>query len=433
MRRILTKLLYFSAVILLIGTCGQKYDPVTQEQTEWLERTEGFQDQYELEQLVVLSRHNVRTPLVGKGSVLSRITDPANQWFQWEDPASHLTAKGRRLEMQMGAFFREWLTKKDFTSRYTEADGTFRFYANAKQRCQLTARTFADAVLPGADPEVEMQVEFDTMDPVFNPQITKLPDGFVEKAQQEIAARMGDIDARMASQYKLIEDMIGITRSPAYPDTTAFSQFPSSVGFKLNAEPFMNGGLKMACTVSDALVLQYYEEPDPGKAAFGYEMGADDWVHVAQVKEWYGDVLFTAPSVAVNVAHPLLQTILSELTQEGRLFTFLCGHDSNIGSVLAALENKPYELPQSIEKLTPIGSKLVFEKFKSKDGTEYADIWIIYASTSQLRDESALSYSQPPMAVRLQLEGLSENADRLYRLSDVEQRFEKAITAYDHL
>ena len=106
----------------------------------------------------------------------------------------------------------------------------------------------------------------------------------------------------------------------------------------------MNGGLKMACTVSDALVLQYYEEPDARKAAFGYEMGADDWVNVALVKEWYGDVLFTAPSVAVNVAHPLLQTMLSELQQDNRIFTFLCGHDSNIGSVLAALDTKAYDV-----------------------------------------------------------------------------------------
>jgi len=223
------------------------------------------------------------------------------------------------------------------------------------------------------------------MDPVFNPQITRLSELFLEKAQQEISLRMGDIDAHVASQYELIENMIGINRSPAYPDTTSFSQFPSSVGFKLNEEPFMIGGLKMACTVSDALVLQYYEEPDSQKAAFGYEMGADDWVHVAQVKEWYGDVLFTAPSVAVNVAHPLLQTMLSELNQEGRLFTFLCGHDSNIGNVLAALETEPYDLPQSIEKHTPIGSKLVIEKFRSKDGTEYADFWIIYVSPASSR------------------------------------------------
>lgn len=421
----------FFTITLLLWACNPEQIPEPLNQTEWLERADGFQDKYELEQMVVLSRHNIRTPLVGKGSVLSRVTDPSYQWFQWEDPASHLTAKGQRLEAKMGSFFREWLTKKGFTNQYAAGNGKFRFYANAKQRCQLTARSFADAVFPGMNPEVEMKVEFDKMDPVFNPQITKLPEGFTERAQQEIAVRMGDIDAHVASQYKLIENMIGITRSPAYPDTTSFSQFPSSVGFKLNAEPFMNGGLKMACTVSDALVLQYYEEPDARKAAFGYEMGADDWVNVALVKEWYGDVLFTAPSVAVNVAHPLLQTMLSELQQDNRIFTFLCGHDSNIGSVLAALDTKAYDLPETIEKHTPIGSKVVIEKFKAKDGKEYADIWIIYASTSQIRSESAMSYSQPPVAVRLQLEGLMENADGLYLLSDVENRFAEAINAYD--
>ncbi|MBO4475604.1 MAG: histidine-type phosphatase [Bacteroidales bacterium] len=426
------KLFLFALLALACWACNPDNDPIAL-QTEWLERTDGFQDKYELEQLVVLSRHNIRTPLVGKGSVLSRVTDPEYQWFQWEDPASHLTAKGERLEEEMGTFFREWLSKKGFLDEYSANPSSFRFYANAKQRCQLTARTFADAVFPGADPEVEMKVEFDKMDPVFNPQITKLPDGFAEKAQQEIAARMGDLNAGIANQYSVIEKVIGITRAPAYPDTASFGQFPSSVGFKLNAEPFMNGGLKMACTVSDALVLQYYEEPDEKKAAFGHTLTPQDWINVGMVKDWYGDALFTAPSVAVNVAHPLLQTMLSELQDRDRVFSFLCGHDSNIGSVLAALETEEYDLPETIEKKTPIGSKVVIEKFKAKDGSEYADIWLVYASTNQLRRESSMTYVQPPVAVRLQLSGLSENADRLYRLSDVEQRFSEAIAAYDAL
>lgn len=427
------KYFLFASIALLVWSCSPDREPAVKLNTEWMDRVDGFQDKYELEQLVVLSRHNIRTPLVGKGSVLSRVTNPDYQWFLWEDPASHLTAKGTRLEEKMGAFFRQWLSRKDFLDEYKADKASFRFYANAKQRCQLTARTFADAVFPGLNPEVEMKVAYDTMDPVFHPQITKLPAGYEEKARSEISALMGDLDAGVAAQYSLIEEVLDISHSPAYPDTTSFSQFPSSVGFKLNAEPFMTGGLKMACTVSDALVLQYYEEPDEKKAAFGHNLKADDWIEVARVKEWYGDALFTAPSVAVNVAHPLLQTMLSELRSEGRVFSFLCGHDSNIGSVLAALEAVEYELPQTIEKKTPIGSKVVVEKFRSKDGTEYADIWLVYASTGQVRNESTLSYEQPPVAVRLQLDGLRENADRLYRLSDVEDRFEKAIATYDAL
>lgn len=425
-------LIIFSA--LAVWTCSPDRDDAPKPVREdWLERTEGFDSKYDLEQLVVLSRHNIRTPMVGKGSVLSRVTNPAYEWFHWEDPASHLTAKGVRLETRMGQFFRDWLSDEGMLNSYYTTPSSYRFYANAKQRCQVTARTFADAVFPGADAEVEMNAEYDTMDPVFNPQITKLPEGFEQKAQQELAAMMGNLDQGIAVQYAVIENVIDISHSPAYPDTTSFSDFPSSVGFKMNAEPFMAGGLKMACSVSDALVLQYYEEPDVQKAAFGHTLTEADWINIGQVKEWYGEALFTAHSVAVNVARPLLQTMLSEIQNEDRCFSFLCGHDSNIGSVLAALETESYDLPQTIEKRTPIGAKVVFEKFKGKDGVPYADIWMIYASTSQLRGESAITFSRPPVAVRLKLEGLAENADGLYRLADVEGRFAEAIAAYDTL
>ena len=195
----------------------------------------------------------------------------------------------------------------------------------------------------------------------------------------------------------------------------------------------MSGGLKMACTISDALSLQYYEEQDDRKAAFGHDISFNDWVSISSVKEWYGDVLFTAPSVSVNVAHPLLQLILEEMQNERRIFTFLCGHDSNVGSVLAALEAEEVDLPGSIEKRTPIGCKLIFETFTGKDGVKYADILLIYATAAQLRAETALSYSKPPAGVKIKLKGLEENADGLYSLSDVQQRLSKAIVAYDAL
>ena len=196
------KYLLFFTAFLLLWSCSKDYAPVIP--TEWMERESGFQQKYELEELVVLSRHNIRTPMVGKGSVLTRLTDPAYQWHQWTEPASHLTDKGERLEARMGTFFREWLSKKSFLDDYTANKLTFRFYANAKQRCQLTARTFADALFPGEKPEVEMKVTFDTMDPVFNPQITKLPEGFADKAQKEIAARFGDLNKHIAAQYAVL-------------------------------------------------------------------------------------------------------------------------------------------------------------------------------------------------------------------------------------
>lgn len=429
------KLIALGFLALTVWACQpDNPDILPQEKTEWVARSDAFENNYKLDQMVILSRHNIRSPLVSKNSVLTRLTNSDYQWFMWEGSPSHLTAKGERLEARMGSFFKEWLERKNFISSYSSNNDAFRFYANAKQRCQLTAKSFAGALLPGKAPNVEMKVQFDTMDPVFTPQITKISDGFVAKAQQEIQQMFGsDLNALVARQYSLMENVIDITHSPAYPDTSSFSQFPTSVNFKLNAEPSMSGGLKIACTISDALSLQYYEEPDKQKAAFGHDISFDDWVSISSIKEVYGDVLFTAPSVSVNVAHPLLQLILDEMQDERRVFTFLCGHDSNVGSVLASLEAEDTYLPGSIEKRTPIGCKLVFESFTGKDGVRYADILLVYATAAQLRAESALSYSNPPAGVKIKLKGLKENADGLYALSDLEERFSKAIKAYDAL
>ena len=430
----LSKFFILGVSILILFACQPEQNiPELQPDTEWISRPDGFDGKYTLDQMVVLSRHNIRSPLVSKSSVLTRLTNSNYQWFAWTGSPSTLTAKGERLETIMGGFFKEWLTKKDFLSKYSPDNYAFRFYANGKQRCQATANSFANALLPGKSPRVEMNVQFDKMDPVFNPQITKISDGFIAKAQSEIQSKFGDLNAGIAKEYALMENVIDIKNSPAYPDTSSFSQFPSSVSFSLNAEPSMSGGLKMACTVSDALSLQYYEEPDLNKAAFGHTLTFDDWVSLTSIKEWYQEILFSAPSVAVNVAHPLLQVILDEIQNEKRIFTFLCGHDSNVGSVLAALNAERADLPNSIEKITPIGCKLIFETFVGYDGVEYADILMLYASADQLRNDTVLSYQQPPVAVKIKLSGLKANADGLYSLRDVENRISEAIKAYDAL
>lgn len=153
----------------------------------------------------------------------------------------------------------------------------------------------------------------------------------------------------------------------------------------------MRGTLKLANSASDAFILQYYEEPDSVKAAFGHSLTLSDWEKIAKIKDVYGDVLFAAPIVVVNVAHPLLVYIDDELQATHRKFTFLCGHDSNIASVCGALGVEPYELPQSIEKKTPMGGKLVFEKWVDKDGKQYVALNMVYQSTRQLRNIEMLS------------------------------------------
>ncbi|MBR5661280.1 MAG: DUF4981 domain-containing protein [Bacteroidales bacterium] len=401
----------------------------------WTARPDTFREKYSLGQVVTLSRHNIRSPLSGKGSVTSRITP--HKWFDWTSAPGELSLKGGALETRMGQFFRKWLINEGLmVENEVPAEGSMRFYANSMQRTIATAQYFSSGMLPIANVKIEHHYPLGTMDPVFNPQITNVTDEFRAEAIRQIIDMGGgksleDVASKMAPNFKVLENVLDIKRSPAAEnDTVRFRTDDLKITFNEHKEPAMTGGFKMANSASDALVLQYYEEPSESKAAFGHDISLDAWAQIAEIKDWYGDVLFSAPIVATNVAHPLLETMLSEMDTPGRKFSFLCGHDSNICSVLAALESEDYRLPEAIEKKTPIGSKLVVAIWDGKDGKRYAELFMTYESPSNLREMPVLGLDNPPVRYQIYLKGLEPNADGLYLLSDVEGRFRKAIEAY---
>ena len=135
--------------------------------------------------------------------------------------------------------------------------------------------------------------------------------------------------------------------------------------------------------------------------------------------------------VSVNVAHPLLQEIRNEMETDGRLFTFLCGHDSNVGSILAALEAEEFELPNAIETRTPIGCKLVFTKWNDAEGKSHWGVDMVYLTPEQLRGMPLLGQGNSPMIFPITLAGLEQNEAGLYNEDDLLGRFDQAIAAYD--
>ena len=385
-------------------------------------------EQYSLKQVVVLSRHNIRSPLSGRSSTLQRITP--HKWYQWSSAPSELSLRGGALETMMGQYFRKWLVSEGLMrENEIPAEGTMRFYANSMQRTIATAQYFSSGMLPVANVRIEHHCELGKMDSVFTPQITDDNEDFKALAQQQIAAMGGEkglagIGEKMVDNYKALERVLDMEQSAACRegDTCHFRTDDAHVYLIKYREPGMGGSLRLACQAADALVLQYYEEPDAVKAAFGDTISWEDWESISAIKDWYGDVLFTAPVVARQVARPLLRTMLEELQNSERKFTFLCGHDSNIGSVLAALDAEDYSLPQTIEKKTPIGCKLVIEKWENAEGQAFASLNLVYQSTDQLRDMTLLDLENPPMVYPVRLKGLDANADGLYPFEALLQR-----------
>jgi glucose-1-phosphatase len=402
-------------------------------------RSPEFKEKYTLKEVVILSRHNIRSPLSDNGSALGKLTP--HRWTNWSAASSELTLRGGVLETMMGQFFRKWLVSEGlFTENYVPNADEVNFYANSMQRTIATAQYFSSGFMPVANVAVRHRYAPSKMDPVFFPRLTKVSEAFCSDAMNQIAAMGGKkgirgINEGLEDSYRIIADVLDLKDSPACKsgETCAFDDYDTQIILKKGEEPAMKGSLKLANSASDAFILQYYEEADAQKAAFGHDISISDWEKIARIKDVYGDVLFTAPVVAYNVAHPLLVYMNDELNSDGRKFTFLCGHDSNIASVNAALEVEDYELPSSIEKKTPIGSKLVFEKWIDKSGNEFVAINLVYQTTEQLRNIEMLDLDHSPMVYQLQLKGLKLNADGLYSFEDVNGRFEKAIAAYDDI
>ena len=402
-------------------------------------RSPEFKEKYTLKEVVILSRHNIRSPLSDNGSTLGKLTP--HRWTNWSAASSELTLRGGVLETMMGQFFRKWLVSEGlFTENYVPNADEVNFYANSMQRTIATAQYFSSGFMPIANVAVRHRYAPSKMDPVFFPRLTKVSEAFCSDAMNQIAAMGGKkgirgINEGLEDSYRIIADVLDLKDSPACKsgETCAFDDYDTQIILKKGEEPAMKGSLKLANSASDAFILQYYEEADAQKAAFGHDISISDWEKIARIKDVYGDVLFTAPVVAYNVAHPLLVYMNDELNSDARKFTFLCGHDSNIASVNAALEVEDYELPSSIEKKTPIGSKLVFEKWIDKSGNEFVAINLVYQTTEQLRNIEMLDLDHSPMVYQLQLKGLKLNADGLYSFEDVNGRFEKAIAAYDDI
>ena len=84
-----------AAILIFCGT-------TIQAQTK---RSDEFHEKYELKEVVVMSRHNIRSPLTSGGAAYMRVTP--HEWFPWSSASSQLSLRGGALETEMGQFFRK--------------------------------------------------------------------------------------------------------------------------------------------------------------------------------------------------------------------------------------------------------------------------------------------------------------------------------------
>lgn len=388
---------------------------------------------YSLQQVLIVSRHNVRAPLSGRGSFAESVTP--HKWMQWTAPAGQLSLHGGVAETIMGQYFRKYLQDENFIpENWVPSEAEARFYANSYQRTIATARYFSSGMLPLANMRIEHKMAPDSHDPVFLPStelnLAELKEGvdFANslsngKGVTELGVELNDDLKRMEklldfkhSQYAKVKKITSIDRKDMHI---------SLVGKDKNIISY-KGETKKFLSVSDTLMMQYYETPTSKSAAWGNDKSKKAWKSVGKILTSACDVSFKNPPIARITARNLLKEMESELNTNGRKFTMLVGHDTNISTLLTALNAKDYALPETITKKTPIGVKILIEKRLGPDGLKYAAVNMVYASDKQLRDLEQLSLENPPMIYPLEFNGLQKNKDGLYRYDDLIALFRKS-------
>lgn len=387
---------------------------------------------YKLQQVLIMSRHNIRSPLSGKGSFAEVVTP--HKWFNWTAPAGQLSLHGGIAETIMGQYFRKYLQEENLIpENWVPADGEARFYANSYQRTIATAQYFSSGMLPIANVKIERKMALNVKDPVFLPSTEMTSEELKEGVDyaNSLCNNKGlvEVGVELSDDLKRMERLLDFKHS-AYAKEKGIKSIDRQDMRLHLAGPNKNiisykGRTRDFIGVSDTLMMQYYETPTNKSAAWGNDKSKKDWKSIGKILTTSCDIAFYNPPVARLIARNLLKEMDTELNTDGRKFTLLLGHDTNLSTLLAALKAKDYTLPGTVAYKTPIGGKILIEKRLGSDGITYAAVNMVYASDKQIRDLELLNNENPPMIYPLEFTALQKNKDGLYRYDDLISLFRK--------
>ena len=378
----------------------------------------------ELRQVVIVSRHNLRSPLDTAKQNLAEST--TNKWFAWTSAPGELSRKGAALETAMGGWFRDRLGDLGLFDRnaFLRPDQV-RFIANNMQRTVATARSFATGFMPEADVVVE-HLPFGTpRDSRFTLCVPSYDAVLAERIKRQLGETFGGgegIDRILAPSYALLSRVIDYPSSPRgrRPDAVPFASTGVSY-FDIVRPPHsigLHGPIGEAYPVADAILLQQYEDPSAA-ASFGLPLTWEEWRLIGKVKETYISMRYGTKAMSAKLGKEFLPLLAKRLERGEPRLTFVGGHDTTLAQVGTQLDVEPYELPGAVEYRTPIGSKIVLGRWRCDDGIDRVSVDFVYQTTAQIRACQLADRAHPPSVVRLRLKGLTPDADGRYPLADV--------------
>jgi 4-phytase/acid phosphatase len=382
----------------------------------------------ELVQVVLVSRHGVRTPTMPADQLAGWAAEP---WPTWKEPLGYLTARGKKLAAIVGRYQREALAGEKLlpgASSGCPDRGSVYVYADVAERTEQTAQGFLDGFAPGCGIPVESKAPA-KVDGVFHPVAAGVCAIDAFEAQSAILSRLGESGfPSVWDQHReaadALQTMLGCC-APALcaaygrPSPCTLSQIPTALtSLRGGAGVNLIGGLWIASTASEIFLLEYADGKPPAEVGWG-RADAAGIRKVLPLHDRAFDLLFRTPYLARRQGSSLLARVAGALTgrpigglpapdpavRGARLVAFF-GHDDNLAN-LGGLLGASWSMPGFPKNETPPAGAMVFEKRRSADGTERIYASYVSQSIEQMRDASPLSAESPPTRASIRIPGCS--------------------------
>ncbi|XP_050358581.1 glucose-1-phosphatase-like [Nymphalis io] len=350
-----------------------------------------------LDQVVILSRHNVRTPL---SKNLGRMTP--QPWPHFKERPGYLTEKGFVLEGYMGRFFFNWLHNEGVISKSCPTEEEFYVYANSMQRTLFSAQAFINNAFPNCNIIVH-HTDVNKTDQIFSPIIHNSSTIFKDIALKEMKNVLDNLN--LEQSYKAMENILNYEYSDFCKQDKEcdMATDKNKLEILVGKKPKLSGPLKICNEAIDYFLMSYYNGFPMEDVAWGKLNDIEKWHSILDLTAGYHNVTFNTTHVSKDIARPLLKYMTNILIDKKSNVVLLMGHDANINVILNAMSFKSYNLPDSFVS-TPIGGKIVFQKWFNRALNKYfLKINYVYQTNKQLRDGDILSLKSPPNFALLEL------------------------------
>lgn len=346
-------------------------------------------------------------------------------WPKFSVPPGHLTPRGALLVATLGRYYGAHYQKIGLVQQ-NDCDAAY-LWANRTQRTEATARALADGLLPQCKPEIHTSTS--TVDPLFDAHAAGVGRPDYAKVRAAILGRMGgDPTAWSASQdgaVSVLDALLLQCESVPCPIGTGagkrrLRESPPAValgGPKGLVE--FSAPAVAASSITESLLMSYadgHSFSDLGWRGITEEtLTAVFALHTAEF-ELRTRTRYVAQITSSHLASRLLATLRVGAGLQHQHAAIgakqpiivISGHDGTLVQ-LSGLLGVDWILPGYQQNQAVPGGALVFEVWKrGSDGIHVLRLRYVAQSLRQLRENSALTESAPPLSAPIFVPGCSE-------------------------